>query len=128
MDRNEEAVAKAYYSKGIWVLKERIKELAAAQKRDKTILRMPRKTIEQREALKAAIDATDYTWKDVSTVQCGCILRRPKITAYLEVYAQVRGKTPANGPGKDYYLPTYRTHLQDAQKLFDETAKRTPVA
>lgn len=128
MDRNEEAVAKAYYSKGVWVIKERIKEMAAAQKRDKSILRMSRKTDDDRAALKKALDATDYTWKDIGTVQCGHILRRPRITAYLEIYSKIRGKTPANGPGKDYYLPTYRQHLAEAQKLFDETAKIAPVA
>jgi hypothetical protein len=113
-------VARDYYRKGIWVIKEHIKELAAIQKKEKAILRMPRKTQEDRAAIKEALEKTDCPWKDTSSLQCRCTLRRPKITAFLTLYAEIRNKPNCNPPGKEYHMPSFSSHLIAARRMFEK--------
>ena len=119
---NAESLAKAYYSKGIWVLRERIKDLAAEQTRAKKCLRVIRKLTKSEVEKLAALKAGGYEGDDYPK-HWECVQRRMKITAYLVVYAHVRHQICTNRPGKDYYDYTYQKLLQEAQGVFDEAAK-----
>lgn len=121
------AVVKSHLE-SLAALKKEIKALSAAQKQDKTILRMPRKTPTDRAAFTEALNGTGYAWKDASFIQSTCTLRRPKITAYLIVYAELRGKGGSHRPGKDYYLPVFQKHLEEARRLCDSVVAKAVIA
>jgi hypothetical protein len=120
MDRE---VSREMYGRGIWILKERIKDLAEVQKKDKQILRMPRKTKGDLCQLQYALSALDrdskYYKYDTSQLQSAVQMRRFKISAYLNVYAEVRGKAPCHSPrdGLTYYLPRY---TKEAREEFEK--------
>lgn len=118
----EEVAAREFYRKGIWVLKERIKELAAEQTRAKKCFRVIRKLTSTPEQDAAALKAGGYV-PGAAPTHWQCFKRRQTITAYLTVYAKVRGKENCNPlrDGDDIYF--YRQNLEDAQALFDEAAK-----
>jgi len=121
MDRDD-------YRRGIQTLKQKIKELADIQREAKRALRMPRKTKEDRERLQAEVDRlspSKYGYRhDVTYVQSEAAVRRFQISAYLNVYAQVRGKAPCHTPrmGWDYYLPRY---MKEAREEFEKACGTT---
>lgn len=108
-------------------LKTKIKALAAAQKREKGVLRIIRKLSKTEEEKTAALVAADFKPGDLPT-SGRCWLRRIEITAYLNLYAQIRGRASSNPPGKDYCPYTYSKYTREAQALFDQATKPTPVA
>lgn len=119
------------YLLGRAALKTKIKELASAQSKDKTILRMPRGTEENWNAIKMALGEAGYSLKygvSLGSVQAKCWFRRQEITAYLTVYAEIREKTNAHPMGHDYYGPTYTQYLNDARRLFESATSPVPVA
>ena len=119
------------YLLGRSALKTTIKELAFLQSRDKAILRMPRGTEENLDAIEAALGEAGYSLKygvSLGSIQAKCWFRRQEITAYLTVYAEIRKKPNAHPPGHDYYGPTYTQYLNDARRLFESAVSPTPVA
>lgn len=84
-----------------------INEISETQKRDKRIMRMPRKTAEQRAAVQAEVlkyHPSPYNW-DVSIVQSRVAARKMEITALLNQYLLFRGKTSVHktaGYGESY--------------------------
>jgi hypothetical protein len=60
---------------------------------------------------------------DVAFVQSRVAMRRYKISAYLNVYAQVRGKPPCHTPRDGWnYLPRLTKSIREA---FDKTCGTT---
>jgi len=107
-------------------LKTKIKALSAAQKRDKGVLRITRKLSKTKEEKEAALAAAGYK-PGTGPTAWECMERRMQITAYLNVYATIRGRTPHKVP--DWYYPhTYRTYFNEAQALFEQATKPEPVA
>lgn len=113
------------FLRGVAELKLHIKRLAAAQRRDKKILRMPRKNSEQLALIEAAITARDiwgdqYTPSkpDISWLQMTTAERRMRITAFLMIYAKVRGKEPPYKTTK-YHAGMFESRLRGAQGVFD---------
>ena len=132
MDRKEFEMDREAYLSGRAALKTKIKAMSFEQKRDKAILRMPRKTKEDHAALGAAIKeaghSTGYGYDRTSDAQTRRWFRRQKITAYLNVYAKIRGKESGNPMGKDYYKYSYEKHVAEAQEMFDHATKPELVA
>lgn len=131
MDRKEFEMDREAYLLGRAALKTKIKALAAAQKMDKDILRKPRKTPEDHTVLKDALERAGYSterYLPTDSVQMRCWSRRQKITAYLTVYAKIRGKESSNPMGKDYYKYSYEKYVAEAQEMFDHATKPAPVA
>ena len=122
------------YRRGVAALKNRIKELAARQKAWKAALRMPRKDANDRMHLQWAIDKIlppdpkryGSPHYDVTYVQSWAAARKIKISAYLNVYAQVRGKAPCHTPreGWQYELPR---HMNRAREEFNKACGTTLV-
>jgi hypothetical protein len=118
----QDDVAREFYRKGIWVLKERIKDLAAEQTRAKKCLRVIRKKLKPEVEKLAALKAGGYEGDDYPK-HWKCEKRRQKITAYLTVYAKVRGKENCNPLREGDPLYYYEENLKEAQAIFDEAAK-----
>jgi len=114
------------YLLGRAALKTKIKALAFEQKRSKTCLRMIRKKLSTPEQNSAALKAGGYDPTKGPT-SWECLMRRMQITAYLNIYAQIRNSVPHAVPDW-YYTHTYSTYLQEAQALFDRATKTAPVA
>ena len=114
--------------RGIQKLKSRIKELAAKQKDEKSVMRLPRKTKEDLEHLRSEVNRvspSSYGYEhDISYVQSTVAVRKFEISAYLNVYAQVRGKAPCHTPreGWEYYLPR---SMKKAREEFDKACSTT---
>jgi hypothetical protein len=109
------------YRRGIRHLKARIKEMGEAQHRCKKALRHPRKTKLDLEWLEREIDeifAGDDYWRSVSRLQSHVATRRFKISAYLDVYAEVRGKPPCHKSKEDYGYRACETRR--ARKEFED--------
>jgi hypothetical protein len=82
---------------------------------------MPRKTKEQKEAFSKAL--TDHHGnKHYSYLQISCQLRRMQITAYLNLYAQIRNRAPHATP-ENYDTYNYNRYATEAQELFDQATQ-----
>jgi len=132
MDREKFEMDREAYLVGRAALKTKIKALSFEQKRDKAALRMPRKTEEDHAALKDALEEAGYSAgygdSQTSSAQMRTWSRRQKITAYLNIYAKIRGKDSPHPMGKEYYRYTYEKYLAEAQEMFDHATKAEPVA
>lgn len=113
------------FLRGVAELKAHIKKLAEVQRRDKKILRMPRKDAEQLALIDVAIAARDpegdrysVSHPDISWVQMTAAERRMRITAFLTIYAKVRGKEAPYKTDK-YNQSMFEDRLRGAQGVFD---------
>jgi len=106
------------YCRGIQVLKNKIKEMAAKQKEHKKVLRMPRKTVEDIANVKTAVNLLMPSTVAVSWLQSRAAIRKFKISAYLNIYASLRRKAPCHFSAEvPAYLPDY---MREARKDFDK--------
>ena len=115
------------YRRGIQALKLKIRELANKQRACKRVLRMPRKTADDRAKLQTEVDRlmppTKYGHEDVSWLQSITAARRFKISTYLNVYAEVRGKAPCHHSEEAMaYLPG---NICEARKDFEDACGTT---
>ena len=115
-----EGIDREAFRAGFAVLKSHLAEAVKLQCRDKQLLRMPRKTKEERERLRDAVfkrnEHTRY-W-DMGLLQSDAAMRKPRITALLATHNTVRGKEAPYRIAK-YDQARYNHLLKKAQELFD---------
>ena len=118
------------FLRGVDALRQQIAAMEVVQRRDKKIIRMPRKTSEDREALMLALNEREkgkrYMRPDVGWVQHDIEVQKVWITALLVTYNLVRGKGVPYRVDK-YCRAEYTLRLQEARKIFDNAVAAVPV-
>ena len=121
------------FLRGVAALKKQIKLEEGVQRRDKRIIRMPRKTKEDFTRLGAAIREREkdkkYPHNDVSRVQSDAASRKCWLTALYVAYNLVRGKMVAQRSDRlsqdvDWGYPR---KLQRAREIFDDAVAAQPA-
>lgn len=114
------------FRRGVAGLKKEIAETEKRQRRDKKIIRTPRKTKEDHARLRLEIDRChkrEYGFQTyVSEVQSAVANRKVWLTAMLVIYSTVRGKSTPYRVDK-YCVLDYNVMLARARRLFDEATR-----
>jgi len=115
------------YLMGRAALKQKIKALSFEQTRAKVCLRVIRKMLSTPEQGAVALKVGGYKGGEDVPKHWTCQCRRTEISAYLNVYAKIRGKEPQHG-SKKHYLGMYSQYFEQAQVMFDEAASTAVIA